>query len=254
MKFGLDEYAHLNSPLHRWDARYKLVGLLTLMIAFSVIQQTWLLPVMITVTGGLYLLSELPVSYLVSRLKLPGYFLLSLAIILPLTTGQTILATWGPVSLRQEGLLNLMVIASRFCCIITLSLVLFGTAPFLTSLKAMRAIGLPLILADMLLLTYRYLFEINNQLVTMRTAIRLRGFQGHRLNRRTLSTLAALVGSLLVQSYDQSERVYQAMVLRGYGQATLSENMFQTRPLDIGWTMGLIVMAGGFIAGEIWWG
>lgn len=216
-QLGLDQYAHLRSPIHRWESRAKLIGLVVLIFAFSAVRDVRLLPAMYGVTALLFALSRLPGSYLLGRLKLPGYFLLFLVLLLPFVSGETVLWQLGPLALRWEGILNAVIIASRFLCIITVTLVLFGTSPFLTSIKAMRSLGLPPILADMILLTYRYLFEMADMLATMRTAIRVRGFDGSQLNRRSLSTLASLVGSLLVRSYEQAEQVYNAMILRGYG-------------------------------------
>ena len=252
MKFGLDEYAHLDSSLHRWDPRYKLVGLLVLVFAFSAIRELRLVPLMFVITFGLFWLSRLPNSYLMTRLKLPGFFLLALVLILPFVSGQTELFRVGPLALRLEGIINTVLIASRFVCIITVSLILFGTAPFLTSIKAMRALKLPDILADMVLLTYRYLFEISDHLSTMRTAIRMRGFDSHDFSRRNLNILASLVGSLLVRSYEQSERVYKAMVLRGYGTGVIAPDAFQARVFDAVLAGIVIVLAVGILMAQAW--
>lgn len=252
MKFGLDEYAHLNSPLHRWDPRYKLVGLLVLIFGFSAIRDLRLLPAMILVTSLLFLASQLPRTFLITRLKLPGFFLLALVLILPFASGQTELWRLGPLTLRQEGLVSMVLIVCRFVCIITVSLILFGTAPFLTSIKAMRALRLPDILADMILLTYRYLFEISDHLTTMRTAIRMRGFDGHVFSRRNLNILASLVGSLLVRSYEQSERVYKAMVLRGYGSGVMAPDLFQAQQRDFVLTGVMVVITVVMLVGQLW--
>lgn len=232
-QFGFDQYAHLRSPIHRWEPRAKLIGLVVLVFAFSAIQDVRLLPAMYGVTALLFALSRLPISYLGQRLKLPGYFLLFLVLILPFISGETVLWQMGPLALRLEGIWNAVIIASRFLCIITVTLVLFGTSPFLTSIKAMRALGLPPILADMILLTYRYLFEMADMLSTMRTAIRVRGFDGSQFNRRNLSTLASLVGSLLVRSYEQAEQVYNAMILRGYGAMRANAYEHKTGTYDM---------------------
>ena len=34
MKLGLDQYANLDSPIHRWEQRSKLVALIALIFAF----------------------------------------------------------------------------------------------------------------------------------------------------------------------------------------------------------------------------
>lgn len=252
MKLGLDLHAHLESPIHRWEPRAKLIGLLGLVFAFSVIQDLRLLPLIILVTAVLFRMSRLPLSYLLERLKLPGYFLLALALMLPFVSGQTVVWELGPLAMKAEGLESLIIIATRFVCIITVTLVLFGTAPFLTSIKALRALGLPPLLADMILLTYRYLFEISDHLNTMRTAIRMRGFQGSNLSRRNLNTLAALVGSLLVRSYEQSEQIYHAMILRGYGQSQVIPDEFHTQRRDFLLTILVLGVAATFVIAQYW--
>lgn len=202
----------------------KFIGLLAIVFAFSMMRDWRLLPAMYAVTALIFLLSTLPADYLASRLKLPGYFILFLVLLLPFISGGTELVRVGPLAVHQEGLLDALLIASRFVCIITVTLVLFGTAPFLVSIKTLRALGLPEILTDMILLTYRYLFEMAEMLQTMRTAIRLRGFDGSVFRLGNLSTLASLIGTMLVRSYEQSEQVYKAMVLRGYGAGRPAAN------------------------------
>ena len=251
MRLRLDEYAHLDSPLHRWEPRCRLVGLLALVFAFGSVQDLRLLPAMLVVAAVLYVISRLPFSFLVARLRAPGVFLLSVAILLPFFSGPTALLRVGPLVLRKEGSLAMLLVVAKFVSILTTSLVLFGTAPFLSTLKAMRSLGIPAILADMTLLSYRYLFEIGDDLEKMQTAVRLRGFRGRRPDRRTLGVLASLAGSILVRSYERSDRVYKAMVLRGYGHSPLMRDEFQTRPQDLGIFAGILIVAGGFVTAEV---
>jgi cobalt/nickel transport system permease protein len=106
----------------------------------------------------------------------------------------------------------------------TTGLILFGTSSFLTTVKGMRRLGISPIITDMLMLSYRYIFELSHQLNMMLKATKLRGFQRSKISWRNLSVYAALTGSLLVRSYQQAERVYQAMLLRGYGNVLNQEN------------------------------
>ena len=250
-QLGLDRYATLDSPIHRWEPRTKLIGLLILIFAFSAVREWWMLPLMYAIAAVLFLLSGLPRHYLLARLKLPGYFIAFLVILLPFISGSTELWRLGPVALRAEGLLNALIIASRFLCIITVTLVLFGTAPFLTSIKALRSLGLPEILADMILLTYRYLFEMADTLQAMRTAIRLRGFDGSKFSRANLTTLASLIGSMLVRSYEQAEQVYKAMVLRGYGTGKLAGADFPAGTRDFVLCGASVLLAVVIVGGQL---
>lgn len=253
MKLGLDSYAQLKSPIHQWEPRCKLVGLMALIFAFSGVQHLGLLPVMAALAIALYRVSQLPGSFLVKRLRYPGFFLLGIVGILPFVAGDTVIYSIGSLTVRLEGCLAAILIATRFFCIFTVAIVLFGTAPFLTSIKAMRGLGLPSVLADMMLLSYRYLEELGDLFGTMKIAMKLRGFQGNKLSVRNLRILASLVGTLLVRSYEQSQRVYQAMRLRGYGQSQRQVPKQSVDRRDILFLAVALLVAATFVAAEMLW-
>lgn len=209
------------SVLHRWAVRPKLLSLMTLMFAMALVRHLVLIPAVLAIVAILYLCSGLPWPYLLRRLPYPGLFIVAMVGLLPWVAGETILWEWTILSLRLEGLQIAALIMGRFLAILVMSFVLLGTTPFLDLLKALRSLGLPPLLMDMALLTYRYLFDIANQLATMRQAMQLRG---HGLLSQTLQRrwgwLVALFGSLLLRSYERSQRVYKAMRLRGDGQGS----------------------------------
>lgn len=251
MRLTLDRYADLDSPIHRWSPRHRLVGLTVLIFALSFVRDLRLLPAMVAVALGLYALTRMPLSFLVKRLRTPGFFLLAMALLLPFLSGSTVVVQLGPLAVRQEGCLELLRVVAKFTAILTLSLVLFGAAPILSTIKAMRGLGLPPILADMTLLSYRYIYEIGDDLARMERGMRLRGFHARRLGGRTLRDLAALAGSLLVRSYERSERVYKAMVLRGYGRSTLAPEEREGDASDVLLLGGVLLLAVGFVTVEL---
>jgi cobalt/nickel transport system permease protein len=255
MKLGIiDEYSGLSSPLHRWEPRCKLIGFIVLIFAFSFVRNLSMLLVMVAVTVAIYLISRLPVSFILRRLRYPSLFLLVVVLVLPLVSGQTIVMSLGPIDLRQEGVIAVFTIAVRFLSILTVGLILFGTTPFLTTIKAMRALGLPAIMADMVLLSFRYLHEIGDDLHRMQTSMKLRGFQRDRFSLRGLRIPAWLGGSLLVHSYERSEWVYKAMILRGYGQAAYTGGGLPVHARDLVVLGVFILLATGFVVGDILYG
>ncbi|MCL6435789.1 MAG: cobalt ECF transporter T component CbiQ [Leptolyngbyaceae cyanobacterium HOT.MB2.61] len=232
IRLNLDTHTNGDSPIHCWRPAQKLIGLGVLVFAFAAVQDLRLVPAMLLVTGGLYAASGLPVSLLLNRFRYPGFFLLGIILLLPFVSGGTVVWQWGILALRQEGCITVLLITARFFSILTLGLILLGTTPFVTLVRTMRSLGLPPVLADMTLLSYRYLYDIADNLATMQTAMRLRGFSNRTRkglllpNGQTLKQLAALAGSLLIRSYEQAEQVYQAMRLRGY---TLQNSKFKTQ-------------------------
>lgn len=250
MGFELDQYAYLKSAIHQWEPKCKLIGLLALILAFSFITDLRLVPAMLGITALLYILSRLPLRFWLHRLSYPGLFILTIVLILPFTSGDTLLWQWGVLRLRQEGLAATVLIVSRFVSIVTLGLILLGTMPFLTTINAMRSLGLSPLLADLLLLSYRYLFETGENLSQMQRAMVLRGFFHKRHKRlpflpdwQTLSDLAAVTGTLLIRSYAQSERIYKAMQLRGYGtKKHLPKLQLSEKTQNLGWSrIGLAI-------------
>jgi|GEM_PF-339618 len=253
MRYGLDNYTHLDSLIHNWEPRCKLVALLALIFAFSFVRQLVLLPVMVLVTLALYSFCKLPAAFLVNRLRYPGLFIAAIAILLPFSVGSTVILQLGWLALKQEGLLVLVLVVTRFLCILTVSLIWFGTTPFLTNIKAMRALGLPPTLADMILLSYRYIEQFAEELTKMKRAIQLRGFGATKLTHRNLVVLASLAGTLLVRSYEQSEQVYKAMILRGYGHLPQGRQYGRSRIVSTWDVIALgmtLLMAVGFVVGE----
>ncbi|MEA1959411.1 MAG: cobalt ECF transporter T component CbiQ [Chloroflexota bacterium] len=251
MRFGFDEYVHLGSPLHRWDPRFKLIGLFVLIFAFAFVRDPRLLLAIVAVTAAIYIASRLPLSYLLTRLRYPSLFLLALVLALPFISGGDVVASLGPIDLKQEGLTSALLIATRFFCILTVGLVIFGTAPFLNTIKAMRALGLPDILTDMTLLAFRYFHDTGEYLHRMETSMRLRGFHERRISPRGVGVLAWLGGSILVRSYERSEGVYRAMILRGYGHAGHPGEEFHSCPADAVALAVTILVAMGFVVAEI---
>ncbi len=244
MKLILDRYAYLDSPLHRWQQGYKLIGLLSLIFAFAFIQNIWLLPIMVIITGILFSLSEIPISFLIKRLRYPSWFILTVVFLLPFISGNTPIFQLGFLTIHAEGCWQALLISVRFFCILTVSLVLFGTAPFLSSIKAMRSFGFPRVIVDMTLLSYRYLEELGEMLTTMQRAMRLRGFKAKGFKRRNLEVFAQLTGSILVRSYERSLRIYQAMILRGYGsQRTRKKNSWQWNKHSDRYSLWITIMA-----------
>ncbi|MEL6384761.1 MAG: cobalt ECF transporter T component CbiQ [Cyanobacteria bacterium J06626_18] len=214
-------YLHRESLVHRWAVRPKLISLLTLMFAIALVRHLVLIPWVLAVVAALYGCSRLPLRYLLHRLPYPGLFVVAMVSVLPWVSGSTVIWQWHWLALRLEGIQTAALIAGRFLAIVITGFTLLGTTPFLDILKALRSLGLPPLLTDMTLLTYRYLADIAAQLFTMQQAMRLRGFGVLKQTlRQRWVRLGALFGSLLLRSYERSHRVYDAMRLRGYGHSS----------------------------------
>lgn len=80
-------------------------------------------------------------------------------------------------------------------------------------LCGLRYVKCPQVLVEVFQFTLRYIFLYQRKLKTKLTAVRLKG-----VRRPSVRSVAPVVTHLLIESYEQSERVHQAMVMRGQGQ------------------------------------
>ncbi|WP_363330970.1 cobalt ECF transporter T component CbiQ [Desulfonatronospira sp.] len=243
-----------SSFLHRMDPRCRLAGLFVLIFAYSFVSDFRLLGAILAFTLMLFFMSGLPIRFILQKLKLPSIIILVLVLILPFVSGQNILLDLGFISLKQEGLHAAGLIAARFLCIIITVMIVLHTAPLLTHVKAMRAMGLPWIMADMALLTGRYLEVLGSDLKRMQIAMRLRGLNASRPGLYMLRTRAWLCGSLLVRGLERADWVYRAMRLRGYGQSMAAPCEYRVTALDMAVLAASVLTAGTFTGLEIWFG
>jgi cobalt/nickel transport system permease protein len=114
----------------------------------------------------------------------------------------------------QEGLASGLLIMSRVLAGASLVLFLSMTTPTNKLLAAAAWLKTPNILVEITLLMYRYIFVLIEEMATMREAQKVR--LGYRNWRQSISSLSLLGGSLIIRAYDRAERVFQAMLVRGY--------------------------------------
>jgi cobalt/nickel transport system permease protein len=214
-----EPFADGNSPLHRRDARVKIVAacVLTLVVALT----TSFLVATGALAGACMLLfvARLPGRPVVKHVLAVNIFTLFLWLTLPCTYssahGTDSLMTFGPLVLSRDGI--------RLCALITLksnALVLTLMALLSTSNIAglghgLEGLAVPPRLCFMLLSTYRYIFVIYQEYQRLQRAARMRGFVA-RTNLHTYKTYSYLLAMTLVKSWNRARRVHQAMLLRGF--------------------------------------
>jgi len=206
------------------DPRLRILAAVVLAFTFSALQGALALGMMVLLTAGLVMASDLSVRKLARALHLPGLVVAGLVVVLPFASGATALVQIGPLTLTREGLLVASVIALRFVCIFTMVAVFLGTMPMpqiLRGLRGLRGLGLPDLMVDMALLTLRHIGDLQQDLARMQLAHRLRGgSQGQRwFAVAQFKATGWILANLLLRSHARSARVYHAMILRGHGAA-----------------------------------
>jgi cobalt/nickel transport system permease protein len=197
----LDRYSRLESPVHRRSATLKLLTALSFIVLTVSLPIREVLPFLI-LTGFLLLagaLSKIPWRFLIGRLLILEPFALGVAVM---------------TLFQHDGyILFLSILVKSTLCLFAMIL-MSNTTPFSQVLAALRAVRIPRTLITVLALAYRYLFVLIDEGERIQRARRSRTFSGGRAGRWV--TLSSLVGQLFVRSTERAERIYDAMVSRGW--------------------------------------
>jgi cobalt/nickel transport system permease protein len=143
---------------------------------------------------------------------------------------------WG-LEITDAGLLRFGGIVARSLISIAAAVLLTATTRFPDVLHALRHLRVPAVLVSIIAFMYRYLFVLAEEverLLRARAArsARLPGLRGGgRLGWRA-GVVGHMAGQLLVRSLDRSDRVYQAMLARGFRGELLTMTPHAMRPVD----------------------
>lgn len=213
---AIDYWAHSGqSFLHRASAGAKLLMTGLLIAALIVANRAG-------VAAGLY--AGLVLVVWRARLPLGTALMLSTY---PLVFSVLFVASQWEGGWERPALLLLKTMGAALA-----ALLLIGTTPYPEIFGALQRV-LPHPVADGLYLTYRSLFILARQLERLVTAFRLRGGWAEGPLRRRLENLANALGLLLVQAFDQSQRQYAVMNVRGYqGKLAAPRRLFASPALD----------------------
>jgi cobalt/nickel transport system permease protein len=204
---ALEDRRGRSSPLHRLDARLKLVFAAAYVVAV-VATPTGSWRVLGSLGLGLAFLIGLSGASLRSLLlrwagflALVGFLAVTVAPSLAARSGSGLFATILTI-LTKNGLAFLMM------------LVLAEVTPWRDLLLAMRGLGVPRVLVATLQFMERYLHVLGDELGRMITARRARSFGTRGLLSWDL--LTGMIGMLLLRSFERAERVHAAMIARGW--------------------------------------
>jgi len=213
--FDPEEYCRLHSPLHCWDSRGRLVSLFVL--AFSVALASDISQSLVGLAVSLLLvhISKLPATHVMAFMKWPLIFLLPLLIILPFTVRGDPLISQHSLAISIQGVLLGLLFLLRGLSAAIIALMIVGSSPFSETISAMSSMGLPGTLTQIFLFAYRYVFLLNDELQSLNRSLDSRRFV-KRTDLKTARILSLTVAMLLIRSYERSERVFYAMLSRGY--------------------------------------
>lgn len=215
MPLDIDRFAHVDSSIQRWDPRVKIFSLGVFVFAVALLKTLPMALLALLAAMGFLRITGLPLAFIAGGLKWVLLFLVPFFGILPFSyPGQAAFHVLG-LPFAFEGLRLATLIVTKAVAIVLTAYAIFGSARFDVSMIALQRLKCPSIIVQMLLFTYRYIFVFLEEMRRMSTAMRVRGFV-MGTNLYTLKVVGNFVGSLLVRSFERTERVYKAMLSKGY--------------------------------------
>jgi cobalt/nickel transport system permease protein len=204
---GLERYSAGSSPLHRLDARIKLIAAVALIVT-----------VIATPLGAwrAFIALGLVLAFLIGLAGIPprALFLRFLALFVVAGFLGVLVAPAHPARATYGLFVVAATILVKNSLAILTMLLLAGVTPFPKLLSALRKLGVPVVLVATLQFMDRYRHVLLSELERMATARRARTF--NRRGTMPWALLTGLIGMLLLRTLERAERVHGAMIARGW--------------------------------------
>jgi cobalt/nickel transport system permease protein len=210
-----DEFAEGKTFLHRIDPRTKIVCTFLFALSVAVMEKPLPLVAALLVSMGFLIASRPRWGKVASRFFVINGFILFLWIILPLTVPGRRVLSLGPLTLSREGITASLVITLRANAIYGIMLSFLGTSSVVHLVHGLHHLRLPKRIVQLFFFTFRYLTVLHGEYQRNVRVLKVRCFRP-KMGLHTYRTYAYIIGMMFLKSYERSQRIYQAMLCRGY--------------------------------------
>jgi cobalt/nickel transport system permease protein len=250
-----DHYQTLDTPIQRLDPRVKVVVAVLFIIsnvllpdgAWVAFALSWLCLLLVS------RIAHLELKFILTRslVALP-FALAAITAVFSIPGNPAFVLQLGPWTLvaTDAGLLRFISIMLRSWISVQVAIILTATTQFPDLIHALRHLKIPDILVATVSFMYRYLFVLSDETLRLMRAREARSAQGIQGNKSGGSVFwraqvaGNMAGQLFLRSYERSERVYNAMLARGYYGTLLTLNPHAMTQRDWIWgTLALVVIS-----------
>ncbi len=252
---ALDRYRDRTSPIHDLDPRVKVVVTLLAILSVLLLPDgawgtyflTWCAVLAVA------LVAQLRIGFVLSRslVALPfALVAITLVFTLPGRTLFTLhLGVWE-ISASDAGLVRFLSVLARSWLSVQMAILLGATTRIPDLLHALRHLRMPALLVTILSFMVRYLFVLVDEVTRLlrarqaRSACSTQGKTGGSLLWRA-RVAGNMTGQLFLRSLERSDRIYNAMLARGFrGQyVTINPHCMRRRDwMALGLAIGVLMM------------
>ena len=209
----MDELAAQDSPIHRLSPTAKLltaIAYILVVVSYHKYDLSGLI-VMLLYPVLLFQLSDIPITVCFYKLRIVLPLVMAVGLFNPFFDRAPFFYLGTvPVS---GGVISMLTLMLKGVLCLMVSFLLMATTPIDSLCAALRKLHIPGMLVTLLLLTYRYVGVMTEELAVMTDAYHLRapGQKGIHV-----SAWGSFLGQLLLRSMDRAQELYSSMLLRGY--------------------------------------
>jgi cobalt/nickel transport system permease protein len=245
-----EPFAVGDSLLHRIDPRTRLTAAFVYSCALALCREFTSLTVALILSVAMVALARLQALEVLKRLLVVNGLVIFIWAVIPFTFPGEALFHVGPLAAAREGIELAAQITLKSNAIILALMALVATMPVATAGHALHHLRVPDKIVYLLLMTYRYLFVLEQEYFRLIRAASIRGFRPGT-NLHTYRTYAYLVGMLLVRAVDRAERVRWAMLCRGFQRKFYCLQEFRVDPSSVVFFLSMTAAVIGIAVLEI---
>lgn len=259
---AFDRYHHGHSLIHDLDPRVKVVVTVAFILSNALLPDAawlafllaWAFVLIANALSGLGLGFTFRRSFIALPFALAAITALFSIPGAPLTSFRFLMRDF---TITDAGFLRFISIVIRSWLSVQMAILLVAVTEFPKIVHALNHLRVPTILTVIISFLYRYLFVLTDEVMRLLRAREARsaGAAGKRGGGSVMwraRVAGNMAGQLFLRSYERSDRVYNAMLSRGYkGELmTIHPHRFQTGDLLIG-LLALVCLALMQVAGRL---
>jgi len=210
-----DIFSQGNSVFHSLDPRIKILAFIPLIFVVALLQDIWAATCYLILAILFIFIARINLKAISSRLAALNVFIVLLWLTLPFSIPGQAVFTFKDLSFSVEGALYTLVITLKANAILLYTIAIIGSTDVFSLAHALFHLRFPRKLVYLFVFLYRYISVLHAEYDRLRNTVKARSFYPGT-NMNTLKTYAYMVGMLFVNSYERSQRIYQALTLRGF--------------------------------------
>ena len=233
----IDRYSKIESIIHKLNSRIKIIVLISFIffVIFTPTAEFMKFYCYFLVLFSIILLSKVPPAFVFKRSLVVIPFVFLVALFAPFLKEGEVIASYSfgffELGITYAGVMIFLNVLMKSWLSSLSMIILVSTTTSPELLKGFERLKMPRVIVMIISFMYRYIFVIAGELMNMKKARDSRSFGGGRIWH--IKTIGNMIAVLFIRSYERGERVYYAMLSRGFSGSIRTLDDSRIRGADV---------------------